>query len=124
MNKNAKILLVDDVQGIVTFAQSVLNGLGFQSVDTACEVKEALGMVMKHKHDVIFLDINLPVENDISLISQIQSISPNTQVVMCSSQSNDDQVKEAISAGADGFLVKPITEFNMSSVIERLSQTC
>lgn len=121
MNKDAKILLVDDVQAIVIFAQTVLNRLGYGFVDSAADAEEALSKIEEGQHDVVFLDINLPSSNGISLIKQIQEISPDTQVIMCSAHSTEENVKSAINEGAEGFLVKPITAFNMSSVIERLS---
>ena len=123
MNKDIKILLVDDVQAILTFAQTLLNRLGYGFVDSALDADDALAKVAESKHDVVFLDISLPSANGISLISEIHSLSPDSKVIMCSGHSTEDNVKSAISAGAEGFLVKPITPVNMCSVIDRVSSS-
>ena len=122
MDKQVKILLVDDVQAITIFAQSVLNSLGFGFVDSAMNASEALDKITSHKPDVVFLDAELPDLDGQGLLNKIRALSPATKVVICSAQSTEENVIRAVSDGAAGFLVKPITSINMGSVLSRIGQ--
>ena len=116
----ANILIIDDVEAIRTFSSLVLKRMGYQFVDTADSAEIALEKVKHVVFDLILLDINLPSMNGLELLKHLSTKSPNSKVVMCSASSSDDNIRQAIKDGAEGFLVKPVTPVNLVSLLHRL----
>ncbi|MFT6155066.1 MAG: two-component system chemotaxis response regulator CheY [Bermanella sp.] len=119
MNQTS-ILIIDDVEAIRTFSSLVLKRMGYQFVDTADSAEVALEKVKYVVFDLILLDINLPSMNGLELLKHLSTKSPNSKVVMCSGSSSDDNIRQAIEDGAEGFLVKPVTPVNLVSLLHRL----
>jgi two-component system chemotaxis response regulator CheY len=119
MNQTS-ILIIDDVEAIRTFSSLVLKRMGYQFVDTADSAEVALEKVKYVVFDLILLDINLPSMNGLELLKHFSTKSPNSKVVMCSGSSSDDNIRQAIEDGAEGFLVKPVTPVNLVSLLHRL----
>ena len=114
------ILVIDDVEAIRTFSSLVLKRMGYQFVETADSAEVALEKVQHVAFDLILLDINLPSMNGLELLKHLRIDSPNSKVVMCSASSSDNNIRQAIEDGAEGFLVKPITHTNLISLLQRL----
>jgi two-component system chemotaxis response regulator CheY len=54
------------------------------------------------------MDIMMPEMNGIESLRRIKDISPETTVVMVTSVSQDEKMREAAKAGADGYVTKPV----------------
>lgn len=115
-----KILVIDDVEAIRTFTSLVLKRMGYEFVETADSAEAAFDKVKQVSFDLVLLDINLPSMNGLELLKKLRVECPNTQVVMCSASSSDENIRIAITDGAEGFLVKPITPTNLVSLFHRL----
>ena len=107
-NMQVDVLVVDDVEAIRTYLRVLLLKLGFQCVDTASTSQQTMEALRKKHYDLIFLDINLPGADGLSVLRWVTSKYPDIQVVMCTGNSTAQNVKDAISLGAKGFLAKPI----------------
>lgn len=114
------ILVIDDVEAIRTFLSLVLKRMGYEFVETADSAEVALEKIQQVAFDLILLDINLPSMNGLELLKQLGTKSPNSKVVMCSVSSSDDNIRQAIADGAEGFLVKPVTQTSLVSLLQRL----
>jgi two-component system chemotaxis response regulator CheY len=114
------ILVVDDVEAIRTFLSLVLKRMGYEFVETADSAEVALAKAQQVAFDLILLDINLPSMNGLELLKHLSTKSPNSKVVMCSASSSDENIRQAIADGAEGFLVKPVTQTSLVSVLQRL----
>jgi len=79
--------------------------------------KNALSEVRRTFYDLVFLDIHLPDANGLDLMQEILRISPDTKVVILSSDGSENNVRRALAAGALRFMEKP---FDLSEVIEVL----
>lgn len=66
---------------------------------------------------LIFIDIGLPGISGIEGISMIRKTYPNAHIVMISGTCNEDSVWEAVSAGANGYLLKPLS---LKKIIEQI----
>ena len=108
------------MEAISTISSLVLKRMGYQFVDTADSAEVALEKVKYVVFDLILLDINLPSMNGLELLKHLSTKSPNSKVVMCSGSSSDDNIRQAIEDGAEGFLVKPVTPDNLVSLLHRL----
>jgi len=79
--------------------------------------KNALSAVHGTFYDLVFLDIHLPDANGLDLMQEIRRISPDTKVVILSSDGSEDNVRRALAAGAVRFMEKP---YEIAEVMEAL----
>jgi len=80
----------------------------FDVIGTAANGKEAIEVFREKRPDVITMDIMMPEMNGIESLRRIKDISPETTVVMVTSVSQDEKMREAAKAGADGYVTKPV----------------
>lgn len=117
---HTNILVIDDVEAKRTFSSLVLKRMGYEFVETADSAEVALGKIKHVAFDLILLDINLPSMNGLELLKHLSIESPMSKVVMCSASSSDNNIRQAIEDGAEGFLVKPVTPTSLVSLLQRL----
>jgi len=79
--------------------------------------KNALSEVRGTFYDLVFLDIHLPDANGLDLMPEIRRISPDTKVVIISSDGSEVNIRRALAAGALRFMEKP---YDNSGVMEAL----
>lgn len=117
-----KILLVEDN----FFLQKALEEkLSFFSdviiKDTAQNGEEAIAILEKnHVFDLILMDIEMPIMNGIKSTEIIKAKYPQIKIVMITVFDNDDNVFNAIKAGADGYLLK---ETKAEKIYEAICET-
>ncbi len=101
------ILLAED-HTIVREGLGILLGLekDFKVIAEAENGRIAVDLALKHRPDVVVMDIAMPLLNGLEATRQIHRFSPDTKVLMLSAHSDDAYVKQALAYGAAGFLVK------------------
>jgi CheY-like chemotaxis protein len=72
------------------------------------------------KPDLILLDIGLPTLNGIAAARQIRKLSPESKIVFVSQESNADVVQEALSTGAEAYVVKTSAASDLLAAVERI----
>jgi YesN/AraC family two-component response regulator len=80
--------------------------------------KNALSEVRGTFYDLVFLDIHLPDANGLDLMQEIQRISPDTKIVILSSDGSKNNVRRALAAGALRFMEKPYDKSEVMEVLE------
>jgi response regulator RpfG family c-di-GMP phosphodiesterase/serine/threonine protein kinase len=105
-----RILIVDDERGIRQFCKAVLQGEGRQC-DEAPDALTALDMVQTTSYDLIVTDVCMPQMNGIDLVRKIRETPTVThqKIVMFSGTSTSDELAQLLAAGADDFLIKPLS---------------
>lgn len=101
-------LIVDDSRVIRKVSRHILETLGF-SVEEAENGKEGLDHCDGQMPDVILLDWNMPVMTGIEFITQLRQRPEGNKpkVVFCTTENDVAHIREAISAGADEYVMKP-----------------
>ncbi len=61
---------------------------------------------MRHKPEIVLLDLNLPVMSGLQALAKLRELEPDIPVVMVTSQSNIQSVQEAARLGAMGYVLK------------------
>lgn len=104
-----RVAIVDDDQDFRTFARSALEAEGhscFEFSDGRALVRE-LG---RNSFDLLFIDWNMPVMTGMEVIAWIfRSLAEQPGIIMMTSRNDKDDVVEALSAGADDYIIKPET---------------
>ncbi|MCI0397340.1 MAG: response regulator transcription factor [Chloroflexi bacterium] len=118
MSEKIKVLIADDHavvrQGLQVF-------LGMQAdmalVGEATNGEEAVALARQHRPDVVLLDLVMPKMDGIKALSRIKADLPETQVIVLTSFTEDDQVFPAIEAGAIGYLLKDVSPDDLAEAI-------
>jgi two-component system chemotaxis response regulator CheY len=108
-----RALIVDDSSVMRKIVERCLRRAGLDAlvVLEAGGGVEALEMLRTAKVDLILTDINMPAMDGLELVRQIRAhdLARGVPVVMITTESSEEHVKQAIHAGARGYIRKPFT---------------
>ncbi|MFH0827995.1 MAG: response regulator, partial [Candidatus Omnitrophota bacterium] len=105
MDKQIKVLLVDDEEDFRKLLGFWLNSKGY-SVVTASNGQEALGIVSAENPDIIFMDLNMPVMDGVEAIKKIREFNKDVPIIIISAFVDDRKAKEVMSWGISGVFYK------------------
>jgi len=120
-----RILLVDDSELVRHGIKAVLAACAasaFSVVAEAGTVAGALTECLRHKPDIVLLDIRLPDGLGFDACRKILMHLPDTKVIVLSSHANDSFVREAVVAGAQGYLLKEIDPAALVQALQAVAQ--
>ena len=101
------IVLADDHEIVRAGLRMLLEAeADFAVVAEAGDVTVAERRVASHRPDVLVLDVNMPQGSSIPAIPRIRQASPGTRIVMLTVQSDPELAREALQAGATGYVLK------------------
>jgi two-component system, chemotaxis family, chemotaxis protein CheY len=108
-----RILIVDDSSVMRKIVERALRQAGLDSlvVHEASNGAEGLDLLRAKQVDLILSDINMPSMDGLEFLRQIQAqkLAPDVPVVMITTESSEEHVKQAIHSGARGYIRKPFT---------------
>ncbi len=113
-----QLLLVDDSEVVRLGLRTLLGAAtGFTVIAEATNVKSAVETSRELKPDVILLDIHLPDGTGLDACRQILRHSPDSRILILTSEADERLVDQAIRAGAHGYLLK---EINAQALIQAI----
>jgi two-component system response regulator NreC len=102
-----KIVIADDHRVVRSGLRMLLNRQdGFEVVAEAGDVADARRYVRAHRPDVLVLDLNMPGDASLPAIPSFREESPTTRVVVLTMQEDPAFAREALQAGASGYVLK------------------
>ncbi len=110
-----RILIADDDPDILGYFRAIIKDPLYELYlvpNGARAIEEA----ENHKIDIAFLDIKMPEMGGIETLVRWKQLQPKTQIVMISSYSDGNVVREAIEKGAYTYLFKPLNKLDIFSV--------
>jgi two-component system, chemotaxis family, chemotaxis protein CheY len=111
--REIRALIVDDSSVMRKIVERALRQSGLEAlvVHEAGSGSEGLELLKSKKVDLILSDINMPTMDGLEFLRQLraQSLAPGVPVVMITTESSEEHVKQAIQAGAQGYIRKPFT---------------
>ena len=121
-NKKLKILIVEDNPVNRLLAVKILSQVGF-TADVAVDGLEAVEFVSRSPYDLIFMDLQMPVMDGYEAMRKIRSNGAISQprIIVISANVQPQDVSNSYSAGADGFLPKPIDRKALVDIINAIS---
>ncbi|WP_436901726.1 chemotaxis protein CheY [Halovenus halobia] len=112
----AKVLIADDSE----FMRNLLREILEENHTIVGEVEngvEAVEVFKEEQPDLVMMDIVMPIRDGIEATDEIKNTDPSANVIMCTSVGQEEKMKEAVKAGADGYITKP---FQKPSVMEAI----
>jgi DNA-binding NarL/FixJ family response regulator len=114
-----RILIVEDFPAFRRFICCTLREkLDWRVIGEVSDGLEAVQKAAELKPDLILLDIGLPTMNGIEVARQIRKFSPESKIVFVSQESSADVVREALSTGAWGYVVKADVASQLLAIVE------
>ncbi len=120
-NRKINIMIVDDHAIVRLGLASIVEKNDLYNV--CCDAgtsSEAYEKIEKFSPDLILLDCKLPDGDGVTMCYQIKNKYPDIKIIIISAFCDDYMIKEALQAGADGYLMKTIDKNMILSSIERV----
>ncbi len=114
-----KILIVDDAVFMRLSIKNILKDEEFEFFEAA-NGREAVQEYIKHRPDLVTMDITMPDMTGIEALKQIIDYDKSAVVMMISAMGQESMVREAIIAGAKTFIIKPFKEEQILKTIKKL----
>ncbi|MDD5496012.1 MAG: response regulator [Candidatus Omnitrophica bacterium] len=103
-----KILTVDDEMGVDSFFYDFFTMRNYEVLN-AMNGKDAIEIVKKERPRIVLLDIQMRGMNGIEALKKIKEIDKDIVVIMVTGVKDDDVVRQAREAGADEYVMKPLS---------------
>ena len=101
-----RILVVEDEQKVASFIQKGLAEEGY-AVDVAADGEDGLAMALDGVHDLVVLDIMLPVRDGLAVLREMRGRRVQTPVLLLTARDAVADRVAGLDTGADDYLVKP-----------------
>lgn len=122
MDKNLKILIVDDFSTMRRIVKNLLRDLGFNDTTEADDGQTALPLLKTGKFDFLITDWNMPGMDGLSLLKAVRA-DENLKllpVLMVTAEAKREQIVEAAQAGVNGYVIKPFTAVTLQEKIKKI----
>jgi DNA-binding NarL/FixJ family response regulator len=80
---------------------------------------EAIALARQHHPDIALIDVNMPKMDGLTAIQTLRKEHPNLICIVISAEKDTPTLQRAVSVGAQGYLIKPVTAEQLLSVMER-----
>lgn len=122
MNKNMKILIVDDFSTMRRIIKNLLRDLGFTNTHEADDGNAALPLLKSSDFEFLITDWNMPGMTGIDLLKAVRADEKlkSLPVLMVTAEAKREQIIEAAQAGVNGYVVKPFTAQALKEKIEKI----
>jgi two-component system chemotaxis response regulator CheY len=108
-----RVLVVDDAAFMRLSLKTILERNGFEVIGEAVNGRDAIEKYKILKPEIVTMDITMPDMDGIQALSEIIKIDSKANVVILSAMGQEPRIREAITLGAKGFIVKPFKEENL-----------
>ena len=114
----ARVLVVDDDPSTVSALETLLRQAGYE-VRSAEDGLQALERFADSASDVVVTDVNMPKMSGIELLKNLRKQDPALPVIVCTASDDVATAVEAMRAGAENYLAKPVDIAALIIAIER-----
>ena len=115
-------MLVDDHELVRQGIAAMLNGAGdVQVVAVARTGREALEVARRELPDVVLMDVRMPDMDGLEATRKLKEERPRTAVVMLTMHDNPAYLRDAVRAGAAGYLLKDVSKDELVDAIRQVA---
>ncbi|HEC12152.1 MAG TPA: chemotaxis protein CheY [Acidiferrobacteraceae bacterium] len=124
MDKEMKILVVDDFSTMRRIIKNLLRELGFHNTTEADDGMTALPILKKTSFDFLITDWNMPGMTGIDLLKAVRADPEicHLPVLMVTAERKRENIVVAAEAGVNGYIVKPFTAMTLREKMEKIFQ--
>ena len=110
MSQKATVLLVDDHALLRTGVANIINQEpDLEVIAEAGDGIEAIDAYERYHPDVIMLDLRMPRMEGVEVVRQIRERDPRARVIILTTYDTDDEISQALKAGAKAYVLKDIS---------------
>lgn len=122
LDKNMKVLVVDDFSTMRRIVKNLLRDLGFTNIQEADDGSTALPMLQSGDFDFVVTDWNMPGMQGIDLLRAIRADAnlSHIPVLMVTAEAKKEQIVMAAQAGVNGYIVKPFTAATLKTKLDKI----
>ena len=122
MDKNMKILIVDDFSTMRRIIKNLMRDLGYANTHEADDGLTALPMLKGGGYDFLVTDWNMPGMQGIDLLKAVRSDPQlvSLPVLLVTAEARREQIVHAAEAGVNGYIVKPFTAQTLKEKIDKI----
>ncbi|PCH85522.1 MAG: chemotaxis protein CheY [Piscirickettsiaceae bacterium] len=122
MDKNMKILVVDDFSTMRRIVKNLLRELGFTNLDEADDGQTAWPKLQSGHYDFLVTDWNMPGMTGIDLLKNVRAnpATENMPVLMVTAESKREHIIQAAQAGVNGYIIKPFTAATLKEKLDKV----
>ncbi len=120
--ESLKVLICDDSMLIRKKLKTSLAAMGVSEVFEASDGEQAVSVYKEKSPDLTLMDIVMPKMSGVDALKAILAADSHAKVVMASSVGTQENLKDAINAGAFDFLQKPVTDDQLKALITKISK--
>ncbi|MDD5900317.1 MAG: response regulator [Lachnospiraceae bacterium] len=115
------VLVVDDSKTSRKILSDVLTRMGLEVIGEAVNGEEGFLKYKELRPDIVTMDITMPVMNGLESLLLIKHEDENAKVVMITAAGQKNNLMQAVKAGAEEFLTKPLEEDEIRRVIGEIT---
>ncbi|WP_044474540.1 response regulator transcription factor [Streptomyces sp. S4] len=117
-----RVLLVDDHALVREGVREILSAQGdIEVVGEAADSAEAVAQAVRHRPDVVLLDVELPGGEPAETVTRIRELSPDSQILVLSMYDGPQLLRRLIEAGIRGYMLKSVEGRELVSAVRSVS---
>ncbi|MBN2706263.1 MAG: chemotaxis response regulator CheY [Deltaproteobacteria bacterium] len=122
MDKNMKIIIVDDFSTMRRIIKNILRQLGFNNVQEADDGATAWPKIQSENFDLVITDWNMPKMSGLELLKNIRNDEnlKHIPVLMVTAEALKENIIEAVKSGVSNYIIKPFTAETMQEKLEKI----
>lgn len=122
MNKDMKILVVDDFSTMRRIIKNLLGELGFSNIVEADDGATAFPILQDGGIDFLITDWNMPNVPGIELLQKVRADAELKEmpVMMVTAEATREQIVQAAEEGVNGYIIKPFTAQTLEEKIKTI----
>ena len=115
-----RVVIADDQRLVRSGFRLILNSAGIPVVAEAADGKEAIAAVLRHRPDVVLMDIRMPEMDGLEATRRILASRPgeDMRIIILTTFDLDQYVYAALAAGASGFLLKDVSPEHLIAAVQ------
>ncbi|MDD5461968.1 MAG: response regulator [Methylococcales bacterium] len=113
---STRVLIADDNEINLLLLANLLELQGC-TVDSAVNGQQALQLISEKRYELAFIDLNMPVMTGLEMIKILRSQHNTLKIIAISAYVDDNKKTEALNAGFDYYLTKPIADDQLAALV-------
>ena len=116
-----KILIVDDEPNIIISLEYIMKKSGFDVV-SASDGERAIEILLAEGPDLLILDVMIPQKNGYEVCAEVRADQrfQKLPILMLSAKGRENEVKKGMSIGADAYISKPFSTYDLVDKVKEL----